>query len=660
MRLDNPAQVRDFRKDARGQSERVRSALARKLGVGASYYHGHHFQSRDGYVQRDWQSWQTTLRSAGVSRNDMRVAMNRVTKHIVKIAAASFMRNYDAEVVPEARARGQRAALLAQVNEDMLGVMAKSCGLVQVNRLASFRRSLAGSWLAGLCMNVNTREVQIDDLEPQTIEDKVISAFEAPTYRLSIDPGNESRDLMQHDSIVYTDVWTYRKIRRVLGIEVAEEELATIGQLTPIEQEFSALSGGTLFQQYRQHSKTKGALVHTIYVKGSDSRFEHCFVEVEFKGRESVIWNMDDPSNPWGGGGLPFVRLGGHKPAEGWVDLSDFDLLKDDQDILNLALTQEQRLMRKTAGQQWDVDRKWFSDAADEEDIAEKFTNEAFGVRVGNPKRDAKPPVLQNTGSPPVFFQEVIARQEAALQDQSFRPGSYYGEIKSHVPADTVARTMEAAGDVYGQRVIEDIEQYAAIGRTLIGTTIGLVKSENLHTLQLLRRHGFGDTEFKAIFEQEKERPVGEVVVRESAARYRSAHAAEVTLNNALTAGAVSPNEWRAIMARDLDMPLGGNEKAARLFAQDTVQAILNGEQFAPMPMLPASGVIVLAELEQAMLDRSLPPEAQQALAQAFMAQQQMLMPPQPEQGQAAAPQPTAADVASPAELLGAALAGQV
>lgn len=659
MKLSNRQQVEQFVKEARTQSDAVRDRLARKAALGHCYYVGKHWVNEK-WLGRDWQTFRDHA-SAAAAREPDRVAKNICDRHLIKIAAASFPVRIEPQVRTSYRDYSPYGAFVAQCNEDLASLMVERSGLVYRARNAVMRRTLSGQHLIGLQLRRRASSIVVDGAE-ERVADTELRAFDAGMYRMSLDPGNESIDLHDHEWAVYSDVWTETRIRRELGVTLKPEQLRPLGELTPTEQAAWFHSEGRAFAGYRQHSKSPAAIVHQVFVKGSHDRFDQFFVMIEPTEGDMAMVGEDD-ENPYGGNGLPFVRLNGYIPGEGAICLSDFDLLKQHQDSLNLFHTQKMRLGRKNAGTQWLVDKQAYPNTSGAGEIRSQYTNDPFGIVLYDSRgnRKANPPQAAQMPSPPPFFDNVVAEMETTMMESSFRPGSFHGEVKSHVADAVVRRTMEAAGDVFGQRNVQDQDAYRRICQVLLGTAIRLVQERSVGTIVALGDAGFGPDEFAAIAGQDYRNPVGELTVREGAARFQSPTAKREALDSAMSIQAIDPMDYRIAILNDLDTPLAERDRAAKAFAQKAVLDILNGQPFEPMPLSPTSHGILLAEFETAMLDPKMPIEGRRAIGQAAMLQQQMMAPP-PEAGMGdpAQPEPSAMDMASPADLLGQTLGSQL
>lgn len=661
MQLASAKEVEQFIIESRSQSEAMRDQLARKAALGHCYFVGKHWIT-DRWLGRDWVNFKDAS-SIGKRRDPDRMARNVMDRYLVKISAASFPRHIEAEVESDWRDFGAKGAFAGQVNEDILGVVLNKSGLHTASRNANFRRCLSGLHAIGLELRSRSGG------DEPAVE---LRAFDAPAHRFSLDPGNGSFDLADHERVIYSDVWTASKIRRVLGTKLDESKLATFGQLTPTEQAGYFHSEGRAFSGYRQHSKSPAAIVHFVYVKGDYTRFDRMMVMIEAKDDGDTTMRMvdEDDSNPFGGNGMPFAFLSGHISGDGEPPLSDFDLLKQHQDGMNLAYTQLMRLMRKHAGNQWLVDKQAFKHLSGDDEARRQFTNEAWGIILYDSRgaKRANPPTPMQLPSPPNFFGEIVGDGERSVQDSSFRPAGSFGEYKTHTTNDVFARAQDSADDVFGQRVVQDVEAYRHIAEVALGTTIGLVKSHSLCTVRLLRHSGFGDDEFTAIVRQNMRMPRGVVSIREGSARHQSPRARQQALDTAMQFQAIDPMDYRMARLIDLDAPLIESDRLARAFARSMVQRIARGEPYQPRPLRPASHLIVISIFESAMLDPKLSPEAAAAIAAAIDAQEQILLQKQSQAAMASDPQsiaaqepePTAADAADPMALLGAALGGQV
>ena len=642
MKFSSPDKVGSFIREIRAQSTQQREAIERKEVVAFCYQIGKHWINESDIGFNVNQDFSPKRRR----RTRDRISRNKIDMMTYKTAAASFPNRIRPNVILGVRDFTSDGAFEAQVNEDMLGVIVEKSGLDGAARRAGLRRTLTGQHGLGIELKMSKRSRKVGDNEV-SFSDTEIKAFDFGAYMLSLDPAIESLDLMDHETVTYSDVWTREKILRKTGIKLSENQLTPFGKLTPIQQAGYFHSDGMAYSGFRAHSKTPAARIHFVYTKGSRDRFDYLYAMIEVSGGK-MIPILENDNNPFGGSGMPLVIMQGYIPGRGSVYLSDFDLLKSHQDALNLTYTQFMRILRKNAGVQYMVDRNAYPRNASDDDIRGQLTNEAFGINLYDGKKGS-PPVPIQVPSPPPIFTESIRDHENTIQEAGFRPDATFGQVKSHVPDASFERALDAAGDVYGQRVISDLGQYKHLSSVILGTCIRLVQNESVGTIQLLHENGFGGAEFEAVLRQRHDCPTGEVVIRDSAARYQSQTTIKRNLDNALAAGAVSPTEYRVSVLNDLDTPLSSSDRSAKAFAQASVRSIMSGEPYEPKPVSIPSHSIIVSEFEKAMLDPKIDPESSSRLAQAIQAQNALLAPPEDAQAGAQAEQgPQATDSSSP------------
>jgi hypothetical protein len=252
-------------------------------------------------------------------------------------------------------------------------------------------------------------------------------------------------------------------------------------------------------------------------------------------------------------------------------------------------------------------------------------------------------------------------RQEQAIMERGHRYEINQGRTQSHVPNSTYREALNQSDQVLSQRVAEDIVNLEPFLTMVLGTYVGLVQQQAPLPLMDMQRAGFDQQDAQII---ESLNPVDLPVIlkiRESSIRHRPHQERRSDLDAALMAQAISPDEYRKALADDLDTPITQTDGYYSRQANKAAKAIIDGGTWQPIP-LGRYGTTFIDAFRSAMLSQQAKqnPAVMQELATAIagqteaMAAEQMLasgqtlMPPQPQEPQAAPPADTTlADIAS-------------
>lgn len=615
IRFSTESEVVQFVRDARAAAQDQITDRARADAIAGLYYLGRQW-IHDQLSPYGVRTLRRLCDSSGMGANDLRMTFNRVGRTIEEVAAATYPSRLEASVVPDDRDGSAAALARASVNEAATNRAIQYLRLAGRAQAANFRRTLTGQHLVGLTVTTAPGESQ-----------GRIEAFTAPATRLVLDPFQESSDLRDHEYVIYSDVWTADKAERVYGVTLDRDKLSTVGQLTPIEQEFARLSDGSLFRHFSTYSKTPGVVVHHLHVRDDAGLFSTMLTVLEAGDRE-IVPNFENPETPLGGDGLPYVMLTAHANPVGPWSSSDFDWMRADQDWLNIVRTFGGRILRRASGSYWLVDKRAYPNMS-EADIYKLFTNRPGAIipwdSRGRREAAARPESVQQ----PAYPSEVPMledRAEHQIRRAGFRADGHAGVTKSHVPDSSFQRAMDEADRPLSQRVERDVEAYRTLCEVLRGTIVKHAQKLVPHTLAEMRRAGLTPDDLALLIDQDPHHPAGRVVVRESSVRYRSHAAKREDLNAALATGQMPFRSYARALARDLDTPLTEQDRRAVLWGERAVQRVLAGAPFTPMPVGPDAAEAIIEAMEAALMSDDLTPEQQQALAAAIDAQRQMMV----------------------------------
>lgn len=628
-RFSNKDQLTEFVRGRRMESSSMRMDIARSTGRAQSYYHGMQWLYGGHSSGQGFEGFKQLRRDLAPDSRALRVVVNRTNRFIPKIAAFSHPKAVDMDVSPAEGDYGAEARRKSDVLEVAASALLKDSGFLRHAQAANFNRSLAGQWVIGFAVEMKAREVG-----DKKMSDSRLRAFNAPAHRISVDPFSSEKDLTEHEEVIYSDIRTIHRLKRDFGEKVErinENDLKQVGDLTPVEQEFYRISGGRLYGNYHRFSKTKGAVVHQVHVKDSRGMFTEMYTLVDLGGGKMVWMDEGREFSPFGGHGLPFFMLRAHNGGDSARDTSDFDLLKDDQDGLNIAMTHSHRIIQQNAYWNWVVNRKWFGNKSSDDDIRAAFSNRVGGAIIGDApaSRASQAPQLVQAPQIPASLDNMAAYREGSMREQSFRSEGNLGGTKSHVPDASFQKAIQEADQVLGIRVQQDVMEYERAIEMVLGTGIRMAKEKVPSTLVTLRKAGFDGDDFAVLMSEDDEQPACKIKVREGTVRHRSYDAKRVDLQNAAQQGQIEAPDFRAAMA-DLDAPLTDSDKSNRQYANRVAVDVMAGMPFEPLPLGIDGGTALLRALRHALMDRRVQkdPEAKARLVEAIELQEQMMLGP--------------------------------
>lgn len=601
----NPEAVADFHKQATLSYSPLRLELSRRMAVDMAMYSGSQwvYQGRfpgdhtsNNYLNFAPANWSPNTR-------DLRVTVNRIARLVQKAAAATFPDEFEVDVSPPERGGDVSGSVLTDLTTDVVNVALDRCGLLSAWTNANFLRSVSGAWCIGMHIRQSDVEVDPGTGQPMVMADRSIEAFDFPAVHLTVDPAAMKLELNRHEYVGYSDVWSGDKIARVFGIKIPEDQLTPIGNLVPVFMDINRLTQGRLFGHYVAHSKTLGARVHQWHVR-EGNRFSKMYVGLELKGVPFRVMNFDNPVSPFGGTGLPFMLLTGHRRADGYGWIGDVAMLKDDQDRINMINTLMFRMLVKNAGWQFLVDKRTIPGGKTPEAYAAEYNNAVAGFipyEGRSREQNAEPPRMIQYPTPPPFLQELVNTYEGAMREGVHRAEANFGELQTHIPDSSFRRALEEAGEVLGQRVREDLRKGNEFVRTLLGTTVKMVQEGRPAPINALMEDGFEQGDIEHILTMDPYNPPCRVHIRESSIRYRSLQAKRADLDGAMQRQALSPFEYRMGYAK-LDVPIIGDDRYYLTEAKKAAYRVLMGEEWSPVP-LGVYSAIFMAEFRKALLD---------------------------------------------------------
>jgi hypothetical protein len=634
--------VEDLRRDEhlfawmderRESASGVKGQLEREFGLVMSYYEGHGWTRIAG-------SQGTRLQQLQQDQNPdspvFRVGLNRSSKLVQRAAAATQPVNVNVDVFPPDRETGPESAFRSQVYEDTINEYIELSNFVSRWQDANFGRSVCGTYGFGFCLYPTRTKLKYAE-QAFSAQDCQIEAFSFLPIKLTLDPRLEERDLQRHDEVVYTDVWSLTKIKRVYGellkarrINLDDLQAHTFGELATFELSVNALTNNRLFAQYRNDSKTPAAFIHQVHRKSPEGagygRFDKYDIVLEMAQGKKIRLTEPEMETPFGGCGMPMVLLHGHRRGDSMWSIGDQKMLVDDQDRLNRLQLYTERQLIQNSSYKLAIDMRTMGRDKTPEQLRKRVNN-AIGAPLfyesGSGSDKGNPPFVMQMPQPQSFLRDLIAQYEMGMREQVHRAEGHMGSTKSHVPDATFQRALDEAGQVLDMRVAEDKATMQQALTVLLGTACGLVAQQSPGTLGLLVRRGFTPEELATLADTDWTNPPCTIRVRDSSIRLRSYTARKQDLDTAAQLQQIDPASYRRELA-GMDTPLTRDDKFYEEAFARYARVVMNGEEWTPMPLGERTPDLVEA-FRKAMLDRRADKEAQDRLARAITSQQMMV-----------------------------------
>lgn len=628
MRFNSEDELFEFIESRKRDTMNTRALLCMSMAIYSAYFQGTHWIRQAMGPDRSGQ-YGRLLASFNPNDRNMLINDNEITRLTIKAIAATYPSEINVDVQPSPRDMGVVNMSNMQLQEDLLTYSVQACGFPEAARQANHQRGICGTWGVGFRIDVSSTPIEIGGQQVPA-KTKHVRAFDFDPTRLMLDPACNKRDLREHDDVVFQDTITKTGIRRMFGIDVKDEDLRPIGTLTINEQNAYAITEGKLFDRYVRDSRTPGAKYYQVHVRGMDGTFRECYVVLELANRK--IWiNKDNPITPFGGCGMPFGLIYGHRRGETMWGISDTAMLKEGQDKRNTLLTLLFRHIAKHAGYQWIVDKRWFGTGrvVDDEKIKNSLNNMVAGIVIGGGSNDRNvaAPILSQTPPPQGFIADTLMQVGQSMRENTFRSEGNFGGLKSHVPDASYQSALEEAGQVLGIRVNEDIKgTYEPLMAVLLGTQLGHIQSGSPGTLAQLQQDGFDAEDFGELASMDPLYPPCRITVNEASVRYRSPDAKRQQLIQAVQLQAVTPEDFRMSMA-GLDSPTSDTDQYMSTEIGKAVSKLLMAGEFEAEPLGQYSKWMIAA-LQKALFDKRCKanPQLRQMVREAIVQQQQVMM----------------------------------
>ena len=431
MRFNTEEELFEFIESRKRDTLNIRALLCMSMAIYSAYFQGTHWIRQAMGPDRSGQ-YGRLLASFNPNDRNMLINDNEITRLTIKAIAATYPSEINVDVQPSPRDMGVVNMSQMQLQEDLLTYSLQACGFPEAARQANHQRGICGTWGVGFRIDVSDTPIQLNG-QMVPAKTRHVRAFDFDPTRLMLDPACNKRDLREHDDVVFQDTVTKTGIKRMFGIDVKDEDLRPIGTLTINEQNAYAITEGKLFDRYVRDSRTPGAKFYQVHVRGLDGTFRECYIVLELANRK--IWiNRDNPVTPFGGCGMPFGLIYGHRRGETMWGISDTAMLKEGQDKRNTLLTLLFRHIAKHAGYQWIVDKRWFGTGrvVDDEKIKNSLNNMVAGIVIGGGSNDrnVQAPVLSQTPPPQGFISETLMQIGQSMRENTFRSEGNFGGLK--------------------------------------------------------------------------------------------------------------------------------------------------------------------------------------------------------------------------------------
>ena len=622
MKFNSAKELQEYADTVYRAAEPTRRFLALEHSLGILYFLRRQWRSNRGHPVLADGSDRILINHQNRNDGKIRVTQDRLSKFVRQTIASTHPVKMDTQWNPQMREPSPSSIEQAAVLEELAAAMTEWSGMTRAAQEANLRRRVGGQYLLGF-QRVMSGE-----------GDYCYKSFFADPFNLILDPGVQDPDLRGHDTVTYEEIWSESKLRRVFGGGfLRDKELKPIGQLAPMQLAAYNYTGGAMYSRFMRDSKKLGARVLFVFNRQPGAvRYEQMHTLVDFgttQGEGDIkAYKFDEAENPYGDDGLPMVLLHAHRRPDGMWSDGDVALLRTDQDLLNLIASYNTRLLANSAGWRMMVDRRFFGSKITDDQIRQYFSNQAHQIVIGAGARDKSvmEPRLMASPATQTGTMEQADRIENSMRSAVHRAMGHEGQAKSHVPDATNQRIMDAAELVLDTQVQHDTVQYAKLVRVLTATAVAdLVNEKPASVIGAAARYGVTESDISLIRDVDPNNLPGECKIRESSVRLRSARARRADIDFAVQLQAISPAEYRSILANELDTPIGDSDRQAVDFAQRVANRITSDPSFAfaPVPLGPVHGEIVVTTLQRAAMSRaaSRDPQVQARLSEAVQAQ---------------------------------------
>jgi len=552
--------------------------------------------------------------------NAIRMTMNLITTQRIRNAAKTNPQRFEVVSINGAGIGSPRDTASRTLWQAAANAIIPKSKIEHFASIANNERCIDG--LHGFGVRINKREL------PDGTADASLEAFEYNGYELTLDPTNKSTDLSNHEYVIHSCVMTKTKAMRVYGESafagIRDQDLQTVGSLMPTEMAFNHLSGGLLYDDVRQNSRSLGLVVRTVWIKGPVDRFDRMYVILDSRNQSSSagnhVINFENPANPYGGDGMPLGMLMGYHRAASACPISDVGLMVDNQKKANLGATIWFNAYWDYVQKIYLVNRSWFANGHNlsANEILEMLES---GIALGSGNPNAAPPQIMTTPQPPQIVGEDIERWASHLREGVFSSDQHIGRTKTHVTADASERAFASAEGPLLDREIGDVREYTRVIRTATATAVNLARMGAPYMINLLAEAGLGNEQIGAIVTGKID-PLSPCEMRLTQSALRRETRSE-KVNKVLTLlerGAFDPAQLPMFFA-EIDLPITETDRITREWAEQEVEKITNGQPYDPVPLgVPRVG-FMLDALRLAMIQTSGDMQVRTMLMDAYQAQ---------------------------------------
>ena len=572
-----------------------------------------------GVTERGLQKFVHENFTTAAGDNPVRITMNMITRHRIRNAAKTNPQRFEAVAIQPVGVSSPNDAASRTIWQAMANSVIDDTALVKQASIANEERCVDG--LHGFGVRINRREL------PSGQQDAMLEAFEFDGYRLSLDPTKKSTDLTDHEWVIYSEVMTKTQATRVFGSKVMagikDEDLRTVGSLLPVEMAFNRLSGGTLYSDFAQHSKSLGLVVRTVWLKGPLKRFDRMYLVLDTRSNSTsagdVVVNFDNPANPYGGDGMPLGLLRGFRRPGSPMPISDVGMMVDDQRKANLAATVWFNAYWDYVQKVYLVDRNWIYNghSMSANQILDMIET---GILVGGGNPTATPPALMNPPQPPQIIGDDLERWVGHLREGVFSSDQHIGKTKSHVPATASQLAFSSAEAPLLDREQADISEYTRVIRTATATAAGLVKTGAPYMINMLHKAGMSAEQIGYVIQSIDPASPCEMRLTQRALRRQTRSEQKDEVLKLVDRGAYDPLQLPSFYTQ-IDLPLSERDRQTSEWVELEVANIVNGEVYDPVP-LGQRATFMLDALQSAMMQTSgQDPAIRGRLIEAYQAQ---------------------------------------
>lgn len=631
QRFKTEKELTDWVDDRMRETQTTRQSWAQYANKCRAYYNGIHWLKAgtgpDG-LMRLYYTEMTTWMGEYEANEPMRVTVNQITKHVLQSAAST---NWTEMEVTSATPHGSPSpdhVVDADILETVANVAIDQARLRAAAESANFERCVDAMHGVGV-------RLQTFDLNGQ--RDYDLRAFDFDGYQLCLDPTVKDHDLRSHPYVIFTEVLTLHAAERDFGPDVMakidKDKLQTVAQLLPVELAFHGLSGGRMYSHLSQVSSQKAVRVHWIFLRGPGKRFDRLYYVIDGIGPAGKsVANFDNPTNPYGGCGMPLaVKVGFRRPGE-IFPISDVGMMIDEQDRLNaIASLFFQQMWDYTTGYVFAIDKGWFGDSRADEAKIREMTRGSHWIGSTNGQTRFQAPQMISRPAPSQGLEMSMERARGEVRRANFQSDLHDGQTKTHVADRTNQLAVELVEMPIDDRRDADVAVMSALIEVAAGTLLRAAQTGGVTLLLALKDAGLNQTQIGRALSMSPDRLAAKLVINRESVRRRSRGQQKRDLIEAVQYGAhLDPTIRQALS--ELDYPLMQDDKGIERWANEAVARLITGDMWDAIPF-GASRETVFSALRRGMMsDAAQDPKVFAALREAFQMQMEvegMLMPPE-------------------------------